>query len=47
MQHLASFFKKINWWKMKPMPDLVNDSPQPFCLAVPGKEYIIGIVNLV
>ncbi|MDD2380354.1 MAG: DUF4038 domain-containing protein [Mariniphaga sp.] len=51
MQHLASFFKQIEWWKMTPRPDLVKDSPQPFCLAVPGKEYIVylrygGMLNL-
>jgi hypothetical protein len=51
MQHLAGFFKNIKWWEMKPLPDLVHDSPQPFCLANPGKEYIIylrygGMINL-
>lgn len=51
MQHLAGFFKNIKWWEMKPRPDLVLDSPQPFCLANPGKEYIIylrygGMINL-
>jgi hypothetical protein len=51
MQHLASFFKNINWWKLTPHPELVNDYPQPFCLAIPGKEYIVylrygGMINL-
>ena len=51
MMHLARFFKNIKWWEMKPRPDLVNDSPQPFCLAVPGVEYIVylrygGMINL-
>ncbi|MBW6534923.1 MAG: DUF4038 domain-containing protein [Mariniphaga sp.] len=41
MQHLATFFKNVKWWEMKPYPDLVSDSPQPFCLANPGKEYVI------
>ena len=51
MKHLASFFQKIEWWKMAPHPELVEDYPQPFCLAVPGKEYVIylrygGMLNL-
>jgi hypothetical protein len=41
MQHLASFFKNVKWWEMKPSPELVTDSPQPFCLANPGKEYVV------
>ena len=41
MQHLAAFFKKVKWWDMKPLPELVSDSPQPFCLANPGKEYVV------
>jgi len=41
MQHLASFFKHVKWWEMKPFPELVTDSPQPFCLANPGKEYVV------
>ena len=51
MQHLASFFRQAEWWKMRPRPDLVNDYPQPFCLARPGEEYIVylrygGMINL-
>jgi hypothetical protein len=41
MQHLASFFKNVKWWDMKPSAELVTDSPQPFCLANPGKEYVV------
>lgn len=51
MQHLATFFKKVKWWDMKPLPELVSDSPQPFCLANPGKEYVVylrygGMIHL-
>lgn len=51
MQHLSTFFKNIKWWEMTPRPDLVNDYPQPFCLAIPGTEYIVylrygGMINL-
>jgi hypothetical protein len=41
MKNLASFFKNVKWWEMKPSPELVGDSPQPFCLANPGKEYVV------
>lgn len=51
MKHLSSFFQNIEWWKMTPHPELVQDYPQPFCLAVPGEEYVIylrygGMINL-
>lgn len=41
MQHLASFFKNVKWWEMKPAPGIISDYPQPFCLANPGKEYVV------
>ena len=41
MQHLASFFKNVKWWKMAPHAGLVMEYPQPFCLANPGGEYIL------
>ena len=41
MKHVADFFRKVNWWNMAPHPELVKDYPQPFCLADPGKEYIV------
>ena len=52
MKHLASFFREIEWWNMAPHPELIREYPQPFCLANPGKEYIIylrysGSVKLV
>lgn len=51
MQHLASFFKETKWWDMQPAPETVSDSPQPFCLANPGTEYIVylrygGMIHL-
>ena len=51
MANLVSLFKDIAWWEMEPRPDLVLDYPQPFCLANPGKEYILylrygGIIKL-
>jgi hypothetical protein len=41
MKHLASFFKEIEWWRMSPHPELVMEYPQPFCLADPGREYVL------
>lgn len=51
MKYLAAFFKDTEWWNMSPRPDLLKDTPQPLCLANPGKEYILylrygGIVTL-
>lgn len=41
MQHLATFFKSVQWWNMTPHPELVIEYPQPFCLAIPGEDYIV------
>jgi hypothetical protein len=41
MKHLASFFRDKKYWEMAPHPELIREYPQPFCLANPGKEYVI------
>jgi hypothetical protein len=41
MKYLSSFFKNIKWWKLKPHPELVQEYPQPFCMAKPGEEYVV------
>ena len=41
MGHLATFFKKIKWWEMAPHPELVQEYPDKYCLAVPGLEYVV------
>ena len=41
MGHLASFFKKVDWWKMAPHPELIQEHPDKYCLAAPGQEYIV------
>ncbi|MBW3545987.1 MAG: DUF4038 domain-containing protein [Bacteroidetes bacterium] len=41
MGHLAKFFSKIEWWRMAPHPELVLEYPDPYCLALPGQEYVI------
>ncbi|MEP7110285.1 MAG: DUF4038 domain-containing protein, partial [Ferruginibacter sp.] len=43
MGYLAGFFKKINWWKMAPYPELVLDYPDKYCLASPGEEYVVYV----
>jgi hypothetical protein len=41
MKYLADFFRNIQWWSMTPHPELIKEYPQPFCLAHPGKEYVV------
>lgn len=41
IKHLVSFMNKTSWWEMSPSPELITDYPQGFCLASPGKEYIV------
>ncbi len=38
---LSTFFSSLQWWTLDSHPELIGDSPQPFCLARPGKEYVI------
>jgi hypothetical protein len=38
---LANFFREIEWCNMEPHPELILEYPQPFCLARPGKEYLV------
>lgn len=37
---MGQFLRKLEWWKLEPHPELVNENPSHFCLAVPGKEYL-------
>jgi len=39
--YLARFFKTLPWWQLEPHPELVSDSPSPFCAAVPGQTYVV------
>ena len=42
MGYLAEFFKKVEWWKMAPHPELVLEYPEnKYCLALSGQEYIV------
>jgi hypothetical protein len=41
MSILSGFFRKLEWWKMAPHPELISEYPDKYCLASPGLEYII------
>ncbi len=38
---MGKYLRKTGWWKLEPHPELVLENPSPYCLADPGKEYII------
>lgn len=38
---MAKFLKGIEWWRMAPHPELVHDYAARYCLAVPGREYVV------
>lgn len=37
---MGKYLRKLEWWKLEPHPEFVNENPSRFCLAVPGKEYL-------
>lgn len=41
MQHMATFYKDIQWWRMKPHADRVHEYPDKYCTAVPGETYVV------
>lgn len=41
MGHLADFFSEIPWWEMSPVPYLIKNYSDPYCLAKRGEEYVI------
>ncbi len=41
LSFMANFLHGRQWWLLSPHPELVLESPAPFCAAVPGKEYIV------
>ena len=38
---MGKFLRKLEWWKLEPHPELVLENPSPFCLADPGREYLM------
>lgn len=41
MGHVNTFFKKIEWWKLSPHPDVLHEHPDKYCTALPGIEYVV------
>lgn len=41
MGHLSHFFRNVKWWEMSPHPELVHEYPDKYCLATPGREYVV------
>ncbi len=41
MAFLGQFLRGIEWWKLEPHPELVSDYPERFCVAIPGREYVV------
>lgn len=37
----SEFLQLIEWWKLEPHPEFVQENPSHFCSAVPGEEYLI------
>jgi hypothetical protein len=37
---MGKYLRKIEWWKLEPHPELVQENPSHYCLAIPGKEYL-------
>lgn len=38
---MGKLLRKLEWKKLEPHPELVLENPSPYCLAIPGKEYLI------
>jgi hypothetical protein len=38
---MGKYLRKLEWWKLEPHPEVISENPSYYCLAVPGKEYII------
>jgi hypothetical protein len=41
MAHVNTFFKTIDWWKLSPHADLIHEYPDKYCIAVPGRDYVV------
>ncbi len=38
---MGKYLRNLQWWKLEPHPELVLENPSKYCLAIPGKEYLI------
>jgi len=41
MAFLAQILRSLEWWLLEPHPELVRNYAAPFCLATPGKKYLV------
>lgn len=37
---MGKYLRKLEWWKLEPHSELVEENPSHFCLADPGREYL-------
>jgi len=37
---MGKYLRQTEWWKLEPHPELVQENPSHFCLALPGYEYL-------
>ncbi|MCK4966663.1 DUF4038 domain-containing protein [bacterium] len=42
---MSRFFQSIEWWELEPHQDLISDTNNIFCSAVPGEKYVIYLRN--
>lgn len=38
---MARFLRGLQWWTLSPHPELVLENSSPYCMADPGREYLI------
>jgi len=41
IEFMAKYLRGLEWWNLSPHPELVMDNPSPYCMADPGREYLI------
>jgi len=41
MSFMSKYLNNIKWWELEPHPELVMESPSPYCTANPGQEYLL------
>jgi hypothetical protein len=41
MGHLSRFLQRLEWWRLEPHPELLHETADPYCAAVPGEEYVV------
>ena len=41
MSFMSKYLNAMKWWELEPHPELIMESPSPYCAANPGKEYLV------